>query len=93
MDLAVHKEGRYAATSCLDGCVRFWDIQDPSKKLHEVQAAASENWGIDFAPISDRVILAAAGGSTSTISIYTMEEVIKKQMTLNVPKVINHGVW
>ena len=87
MYLAVHREGRYAASSCLDGGVRVWDIQDPTKKLHHFQAAAPENWGIDFAPLSEKVILAVAGGMTSSISIYTLGEETKKQMTLKLPQV------
>lgn len=83
----MHKEGRYAAASCLDGCVRVWDVEETSKKLYHFQAAASENWGVDFAPVTEKVILAIAGGKTATIGIYALEEETKKQMTLTLPKV------
>eukprot|EP00210_Caulerpa_lentillifera_P004949 g4723.t1 len=84
--LSVHQDGQYAASSCLDGCVRVWDIQDHSKKLHTFQTAASENWGIHFAPVREKVILAVAGGSTSSISVYTLGEETKKHMTLRLPR-------
>lgn len=83
----MHNGGHLAAASCLDGCVRVWDTQDASKTIQQLQAAASENWGIDFAPIKEKAILAIAGGMTSSLSLYAIQDSIENVQTFKFPKV------
>lgn len=73
VSVAVDQSGTYAASSALDSVIRVWNLKDSSTQAI-IETEPSETWSIAFAPTSDKVIVAAAGGSTNKVKLWEAAE-------------------
>lgn len=71
--LTCDQAGTYAAAASLDSIIRVWNVEDGAVKA-SIEAPPSETWGIAFAPASDKLRLAAAGGSSHKVLVYNVDE-------------------
>ncbi|EIE22794.1 WD40 repeat-like protein [Coccomyxa subellipsoidea C-169] len=73
VSVAIDVTGTYAASSALDSFIRIWNLQDNSTKA-VIETPPSETWQIKFHPASDTLIVAAAGGSSSKVALWSAED-------------------
>lgn len=95
VSIDVEPRGEFAASSSLDSFIRIWNIQDHSTKA-VLETAPSETWQVKLQQAEDRLLIAAAGGSSNKIVIYNVDEA-KAVQELKLPPVrslIPHtSVW
>lgn len=72
VSVAVEATGTYAASSALDSFIRVWSLKDSSTKAI-IETQPSETWQITFAPPGDQLQIAAAGGNTNMVKIWSAD--------------------
>lgn len=85
VSIDVEPRGEFAASSSLDSFIRIWNIQDHSTKA-VLETAPSETWQVKLQQAEDRLLIAAAGGSSNKIVIYNVDEA-KAVQELKLPPV------
>ena len=78
ISVAVDPSGVYAASSALDSFIRVWNLEDNSTKA-VMETPPSETWQIAFNPVSDTLTVAAAGGSSNRICVWSCDSAEKVQ--------------
>lgn len=81
VSLATDPSGTYAASCSLDSLIRVWDVETGASKA-EIEVPPSEAWRIAFAPAGDRLLVAAAGGSSNKVAIYDVGAPSEPPITL-----------
>ena len=77
--------GTYAASSSLDSFIRVWNLAEGSTKA-VMETPPSETWQIKIHPTAQALTMAAAGGSSHGITIWSCETA-EKQQELKIPGV------
>lgn len=69
----VEPSGAYAVSSSLDSFIRVWSLEDHHTKA-VIETAPSETWQVKLHPSHDQLQVAAAGGSSNKIVLYSAED-------------------
>ncbi|KAK9796627.1 hypothetical protein WJX73_003482 [Symbiochloris irregularis] len=80
----VDSTGQTAVSSSLDSFIRVWGIESHDT-VAVIETAPSETWQVKFHPNADKQLVAAAGGSSNQIMIYSMDADVVQ--TLQLPPV------
>lgn len=70
--VAVDSSGEFAASSALDSFIRVWSI-DTHMTKDVIETPPSETWAICFNPSAEALQIAAAGGSSNSITLYNCD--------------------
>ena len=74
----VDASGHNAVSSSLDSFIRVWNLETHST-VAVVETAPSETWQVKFHPSADQLLVAAAGGSSNQVVVYSTHEASAQQ--------------
>ncbi|EFN53663.1 hypothetical protein CHLNCDRAFT_36331 [Chlorella variabilis] len=69
LGVSVDSSGQYGAASSLDSYVTVWRMDDYNTVHQFTNIPPSETWGLAFAPSSEKLLLAVAGGSSNSVRV------------------------
>jgi WD repeat-containing protein 61 len=70
ISVGVDPSGEWAASSALDSYVRVWSLREQNQERALLESMPTEVWSIAFGPMSDRCLIAAAGGTMGKVKLW-----------------------
>ncbi len=84
--VAVDSSGEFAASSALDSFIRVWSLENHETK-DIIETPPSETWAISFNPNAEALQIAAAGGSSNSITLYNCDRSNTPVSSMSLPAV------
>ncbi len=72
ISISLHSSGQWAGSSALDSFIRVWNTSDSELRSY-IETPPSETWQVAFQPHVAEPIIAAAGGSSNKITLWSTE--------------------